>query len=94
MAPGSCAAWYDDVLGDERAGWLWAWEMADQRDALAELERRRVECLALAANESDLDTKGALLAQAASLRADMREARRRKAYTPRAVRAAAIVPVR
>ena len=62
--------------------------MADQRDALAELERRRAECLALAANESDLDIKGSLLAQAASLRADIREARRRKTYIPRSLRAA------
>lgn len=68
--------------------------MADQQNALAELEHRRVECLALAANESDLDIKGGLLAQAASLRADIREAKRRKAYAPRGLRTTAIVPVR
>jgi hypothetical protein len=86
---GMVACW-----GTKGAGWLWAWEMADQYDALAELERRRAECLALAANESDLYVKGGLLAQAASLRADIREAKRRKAYSPRALRTADIARVR
>ena len=57
---------------------------------MAELQRRRAECLALAANESDLDIKGSLLARAASLGADIREARRRKAIMPRALRVAGL----
>ena len=68
--------------------------MADQQDALAELERRRAECLALAATEIDLYIKGGLLAQAASLTADIREARRRKAYAPRGLRPASIASIR
>ena len=57
---------------------------------MAELQRRRAECLALAATENDLDIKGSLLARAASLGADIREARRRKAIVPRALRAAGL----
>jgi hypothetical protein len=55
----------------------------EQKATLAELERRRTDCIALAEKEADPSMKAALLKRAADLGTDIRHGKRQKSYAPR-----------
>jgi hypothetical protein len=57
--------------------------MDERKTILANLERLRAECVALAEGEDDPTVKAGLLQRSASLAADIQIAKQRKPYAPR-----------
>ena len=57
--------------------------MNERKATLAELERRRTECIALAEKEADPMMRAALVKRAAELGTDIRLGKGQKSYAPR-----------